>query len=319
MNDFFKNLIQRSMGTAPIVQPMIRPRFTAGVTTAHEFTSYAATPGTDELAASPSQDETPFRAFQPPVPGVDGSPPAGQEGHKGMHQEPGYEEATPPGESVTRRHTQYHVPPLRDQGRYAQDQAIQGKRIPRLVSPGNIPEDKVSGTSGHRPGELWRDTGQYPDGQETPVIEDALNLSGSIQSQRAGTRSRVTPGIRDTSRSTRPADSDAGKNIPAETVPRRLREAGSPDGVRILPIMPGTFPDNAVSQQPEKWTQARASERSLPFEPLPPSTRIQVTIGRVEVRAISPLDQPVPPVKTIRRKEPVITLDKYLKGRSGGK
>jgi hypothetical protein len=66
----------------------------------------------------------------------------------------------------------------------------------------------------------------------------------------------------------------------------------------------------AVSQ--EKMQIAKPAEPTEPTEP----PVIKVTIGRIEVRAVTP---PAPiPQQRVKQPSPVLSLDEYLRLRNGG-
>jgi hypothetical protein len=75
-----------------------------------------------------------------------------------------------------------------------------------------------------------------------------------------------------------------------------------------------TSPENSVSSRSDQRTKAQKLEESAPT-PLPPPT-VQVTIGRIEVRA-TPASEPSRP-QTQPVPSPVMSLDQYLHQRSKG-
>lgn len=72
--------------------------------------------------------------------------------------------------------------------------------------------------------------------------------------------------------------------------------------------------------RPQITPAAPARQAPVPAEPTPPPAPpavVRVTIGRVEVRAITPPTAPAPPSRSARN-VPVLTLDQYLQQRRGG-
>lgn len=75
-----------------------------------------------------------------------------------------------------------------------------------------------------------------------------------------------------------------------------------------------TSPEKSASSRSDQRTKAQKLEESVPA-PLPPPT-VQVTIGRIEVLATPAPDAPRP--QTERASSPVMSLDQYLHQRSKG-
>jgi hypothetical protein len=96
----------------------------------------------------------------------------------------------------------------------------------------------------------------------------------------------------------------AGKPPPAATAPTSPPRRGEPRQAQRL-----------ISQRRAAIAPAVAGPRLLRAEPQAPPA-VHVTIGRLEVRASSPL--PTPPPRAVAPQAPKLGLDEYLRARSGG-
>jgi hypothetical protein len=116
------------------------------------------------------------------------------------------------------------------------------------------------------------------------------------------------------SRSNRPADQDAPRSAPTREMPRPAahvarRQVGRvPASDQIIPVPRA---EDRHEPRPAPGWSAAGSQMGPP--PAPPA--IRVSIGRIEVRAVMPVPPPPPPVAVPAA--PLVTLDAYLRERTG--
>lgn len=88
----------------------------------------------------------------------------------------------------------------------------------------------------------------------------------------------------------------------------RLRESSEVGSVR----------SQAMQRRPQSQQTERRERYSVPTYQSEVMPAVQVTIGRVEVRAVKPT-VPTPPRQTTTQRKPALSLSDYLKQREGGR
>lgn len=109
----------------------------------------------------------------------------------------------------------------------------------------------------------------------------------------------------------RPREVTNSATMPFPAVTSRSTEAGGREPVGLT-IRPAKIPP-AAAAAPAKSATARSAASAERAE-MPPAPQIQVTIGRVEVRAVAPTVAPAPRAK----RDPGLSLENYLQRRAEG-
>jgi hypothetical protein len=97
---------------------------------------------------------------------------------------------------------------------------------------------------------------------------------------------------------------------------QRSQERASDGGEAIAPQQTQASASPVIAQTQDK--RPRQPAQTFPVEIAEPSPMISVSIGRVEVRAIIS-QQPAPGGQRVEQKTGALSLDEYLKQRSGGR
>jgi hypothetical protein len=136
--------------------------------------------------------------------------------------------------------------------------------------------------------------------------EPLVNQVSPISASQAELRSNRLSGI-DEERNSTPASSKLSQS--------NQRAVVTP---KIAPLVPQASPSPVISSTGDGWIRSRESSlqpNSATMVPASPPT-IQVTIGRIEVRAVMP--SPPPARQRSAPSTPKLSLQDYLKSRSGG-
>jgi hypothetical protein len=356
MTDYFKGLLQRSMGLTPVVQPLVRPQFATEV-------ALAGLSVTDRQSGAPEQSEAlpadayqpmipaePFQAATTPVPGSEkpvqaGHPPKARDTNSALptpERQPGLETSVsqPPaihpshpsqkrgtasdGISVTRR------PPVRSAERAGESKSLdipvshlvsgrtarhEGPLMGRHpVQAGGLPDMGRSNEASSMP-EGFHDL-------EIPIPVQSLNHNHDASRPPGQDRDESTARGdesgrrgRDTARTQLSFNKRAASSLPYRDGSESRDSAIELASTGAAPIRDGSRPEYQTGQQAPRVPSPRPREGLVHNEPPLPS--IEVTIGRVEVRAILP-PSPAPPTPT-RRKSPILPLDEYLKAHNEGR
>jgi len=112
-----------------------------------------------------------------------------------------------------------------------------------------------------------------------------------------------------------PSEYTPDDNLSEVATSSKIKEPRSSISPAVLPASAMLNIENPAYRRSERILPQRAEERLSALVSPPPPPTIQVTIGRIEVRALPPQSPPVPRT-TPRRRETILSLDEYLKGRN---
>jgi hypothetical protein len=313
MGDFLSNLVDRTLEAAEVVQPRPISRFEPWGADAVAFEA-----GGHEL----SPGESP-RGTRPPLQSLADHP---------AQSEPRRNETWPallirPPEAYARPAT-----PLEPQPVVPQPPASDGQNAVVGPTPGPEPPASASPPTIRRRRQTVGPSSQPdPDRSgETPMpAAERVTVVHHRSEAEEPSRSTLEPVTRPTviARSVAPED---GRRPTVERITERVVSERSVSSVGPLPAADGRseqltapqalqLPPASVVAQPGAIRTIEPAPPALPepkAAPTPePERTINVTIGRVEVRAVSP---PSPQPKRQQSKAPVMSLDEYLRKRSKG-
>lgn len=353
MTDFITGLLQRSMGLTPAVKPVVRPQSAVDVASS-ALRQVGAQAEMDQLEASPadiSPQTIPSESSQTTSAPV--SPferPTEASGPRNPNEAPPIQESTPASQppatysprlsqkkssaidssTVSSRpatrpveHTGKPEPvdipvsrlvsgrPARQKGPLEGRRSVQANSL-ASVKPSPMPESARSSAAPVPMRSLIRSLASLQHGDAGQSLEGVPAESTATEGD-FGPRNRETIETRLSFNKRAVANhAPQGRSEPDESLSGSAMELTA---TGIVPNPPGSRPQHPTGQQVPRGPSPRARERLVYNEPPLPS--IEVTIGRVEVRAILP-PSPAPPTPT-RRKSPIVPLDEYLKARKEGK
>lgn len=349
MADFLSRLAERTLGTAPVVRPVIAPKFAPDPEGLRTDSIAGGEPSLEEPAPrTHHQIRQAPQASAAPVPDrtaaaqeddADGTHPA-RRTEGGPH--PTVEPVSPERDSKpgpTRSGPISDATDRRQRGRFAQtDPSDVGPGFGRSdhanASP-LVPEPARS-ASGPRPTRLGEPrsprprvvTEGRPRGSSRPVAEDrqpAETGPGTLHHAETTSARRGAPeATQRPEPGGPPSDPSVAKGGPGEQATSLAdsgpaaapspEAVGAPEGVpaALSLVVPRTTPEG-IEHRGERGPAGTRLQ-----EPEPPAPTIRVSIGRVEVRAITS-----PPAPSPRREKarPAASpsLDDYLKQRGGGR
>jgi len=283
---YLTQLAARSLSLGDNVRPRVAAIFEpAGP--AEEYPQPAEDLGVDQLWLSPSPPP-------PPPPPPPGGPTASDLAAEPAARAPVMQETEA---SELHRPAAPPAPPAAP-GAQAQAGRVVRRRT-QAAQPGH-PGTRGASTASHaRSSRAGSRTRVTPPGQP-PVPADA-NLGGSSDGDRAAA-AREAPALAD-SIAIRPRERSAGSLPVPETAPGPAvsAAAGPPDAHT------GHLPSPVTA----RTRKARQTESGPAGDPSPPTT-VQVTIGRVEVRAVP---APAPRTRPDGERRPMVTLAEHLQAR----
>ena len=302
MNDLLDRLINRAWETASLVRPLLAPRFTQGPPLAasgypsslEEISDWAEAPGAERDShiievVSTSAERVPRRRakpFEPDDPQPAAIPPE-QPGTAALHaysiaMQVGFaDDAAEPGKA----------PPGISLAKSAQPRPSQADILPAGEKVGeSLPSQELTvrhvGPSRHEPDE----------------VDEVISPSLTHQIARGSAGEMLS----------------APEILKLETTERKAllvpqAKASVPRPLRLAPNRPANT--LASLPPPETTTLPDPSDISLESAPQPQQV-VRVTIGRIDVRAVMP--SPPPQYPAHPPSLPALSLDDYLKQRSGG-
>ncbi|MCX6046907.1 MAG: hypothetical protein NT075_17525 [Chloroflexi bacterium] len=281
MSDYLNKLVLRTLGTSPVAQPLMTPFYAADLTRPDQPLSPTVTlrPGGD--SSDDSLGATNF-ANNELVPNQRAAIVRDQTASLDK-------QANPPNLAAITEPNMPLIPDLTDPANVAKVE------MPRQPAPAAQQSPKVAAsTASEAPGERQAD----------PVIRSALPQS---EPKRSGARQLVQP-------ATQPVELMGDRRLVAnhqasptlvQAGPRAMQLTEATQSPFVAP--PTATPVERRNSQPREVASERAAT---------PTPTIQVTIGRVEVRAIQP---PAPAVRAQpKAATPAIALEDYLRGQTGG-
>lgn len=356
MADFVTRLAERTLGTPPVVRPVIAPKFAPE----QDGLGPDPTPGDEQSPERP--DLTPYQRVGQPPPASDALVPD----HAAMVQE---EDAnyTPPARRTPEgpRPSVEPAPPERDPdsgparrgaGSNVTDRRQRGRRLiqtgPLEAGAGFEREDYMD-ASPLMPGSARSPSGPRParSGEPRSPRPGAITEGRPQDSPRPVADDRPPPG--DGSETLRRVEPTSARRGAPETA-QRPDPGGPPPDPRATEDGPGQQDTPRSTAHPEDPGPAAAPptnvesaregaptvlsvvkprtilewlgqhqergprEASLP-EPEPSAPAITVSIGRIEVRASTPPPAPLPRRERAARLAPPPSLDEYLEQRGGGR
>lgn len=319
MADFISRLVGRVMGLEPVVHPLVAPMFAPEPTSRPD---HSPDPGRDsEDATSPVQStRRRIPSAEEPPPARDASreraaetAPAGQ----------GDQRHSPPAEPGR---TSRRTPEAQPRPHHPAKAGSAERRITPTEQDGwGIPPDKAKRSQGapEAQTETSHPAGSSPTRRDeavstVPRVSNGYLSSGSPVTEDApvqatprlvGTRAERDRRDRIAPRPTSPGTEDppvAHSGI-LETAKAAPDHSAPPDG-------PSPLAPRMIRPQADAPTQTGPQEPRV-ATPEPPAPTIRVSVGRVEVRAITP-----PPAQreTPTQTSPTLSLDDYLRQHKGG-
>jgi hypothetical protein len=336
MADFLTSLAARTLGVAPVVQPIIASMYApqgTSMTGAHQavmeeqtvmenaspFIEGQAIPG-----SMPGQNPRSVQE-QPPVAShsefhrghANEDIPRGTfSGNPSKFQDP--EDISVRGNAIVAGKQSQSVPQRASQGDLtAQSPQIPSHKMP--ISPDPLIQDFYAIVMQ----EQQPEKNPLQDSQHTLPAAGSRNASASMHARRPWEESvsEVELSIHETIVPTRESTTNHGvidlphrsAGVPLSMQSEAIAIQSSVES-REIRSQKITSPENSVSSRSDQRTKAQKLEESAPT-PLPPPT-VQVTIGRIEVLA-APVPEASRP-QTQRVPSPVMSLDQYLQQRSKG-
>jgi hypothetical protein len=335
MADFLNSLAARTLGVAPLVQPVIPSMYASrgsSLTGAHQAVMEEQTiientsplmvgqaiPGTIPGQNPRSVEELPPVASHSELHkghANEDSPRGTFSGNPSKLQDP--EDAPERGTAMLPGKQTQSVPQRPSQG----DLSAQSPQIPShnmSISPDSLVQDFSAIAMQEQPEKF-----SLQDSQHTLPAAGSQDASTSLHARRPweDSSSEVELSIHETIVPTSEPSTNHGVGDPhhrSAGVPLRMQ----PEAIAIQSTVESReirsqkikFPENSVSSRSDQRTKAQKLEESEPT-PLPPPT-VQVTIGRIEVLATPAPDASRP--QTQRAPSPVMSLDQYLLQRSKG-
>jgi hypothetical protein len=290
MSDYLGELASRAVGAATLVQPRLASRFEPRHTELLEASAEAD----DRMLGEPAGPATEPEAVQ-----AGDRPGRGADRH--LRPAPVDGSADPP--------TSGRRPPLPD---------VPAQTSPSLASP--TAAASGAGTRTAEDHQSARTTGKFP-GRAAPRTDEptaATAPPGAARGERAGA-------ARSSRQVARPRERHA---LPGQ-VPDRSEDA-APRPARAEDTGSLTLGEATAAAGPSEETAGIARSQPAPTRrsaarldmdrPAPDREEpvVKVTIGRVEVRAITPPKTP-PSKRAVARSGPAISLDEYLKQRNEGR
>lgn len=319
MNDFLTRLIERNAGTVPVIQPLIRPAFTLRTRLGNRHL-----PEPNDIKGETGEDQAavldPARPESGNTAGInelirtqsetatESASVSGPTGYRLLDPvSPGKKNVAYPGLSISAR------PKIGISGQASE----QAETIHPMHPAPEICGDGGSVSRPPRRGQRLLVSGQEP---QRSVVSELVDESippaqGSAKKTMPGSRSDKAGKdcgipIRTVGKVLENEQIFIDKSLFLEDIPRK-RLIVRPLQTAVNEPNEELSPDGVLGRE---WAApGSAKERHAFIEPSPPA--IEVTIGRVEVQAILP-PNPSPPPTVYRRKEPLLSLDAYLKRRN---
>jgi hypothetical protein len=301
MTDFFTRLAEQTLGRAPVVEPLVAPRFapeaispelTAAWTADEELTRQALPPP----SIQPHQAEPPTVEAGPVVPPPTLVP-------------------TPPAGAYAPAHAELPT----EKGRPAAGLADEPIQAGEPVS-GAVPE---KGRAAEKP----RSARAHPTIERTPVAAQRPIPKRTGQAAARTERPSVLLVDAPSLVAPEPPSPQAAYPPSAEpppSTPKAETEQKTPPIQHAIEVETRIMPPAKIPppSQPSVTRQARrpvamAAGEQPAAESSHQTPAIRVTIGRVEVRAVQPPEPPRPRARTAVRM-PTLSLDDYLQRRNGG-
>jgi len=343
MSDYLSRLIKRSHSSAEVIKPRLASLFEPPV---QDGLSFSSEYGSDHPNVDPISDETEYNDLWPTRPSSD--PASGNGELKKLHQQNHKPHVRSSAFSQSEQPEPQHLPdpqrldrthsiPNHDTGRFfdqltpqpsKQDQTAQLSSDNKTYKTHNIPyrtgdiksqpytQDPVIKSNETRPSApVLPQSNQQPSEQvQAPVLPQsnqqpseqvqALVKPQSNQQPPEQVQSPVLPqSNQQPPEQVQAPSSINNKNhdIPYRTDTKRSRPSAHDQEILPVAIKP------VASHEKMQITK--------PSEPIEPPV-IKVTIGRIEVRAVTP---PAPiPQQHVKQPSPVLSLDEYLRLRNGG-
>lgn len=329
MSDFVTRLAERAMGTVPVVRPVVAPKFAPGPPDrpTGPFPAIGGSPEEQNLAGTQQTEQPPptqgvsglvpdhatREATPEPVPGP--SRPAVVPDKKDRRDVGSLVQPEPPGpiDAVIESRSYGDArPPAPGTAREGF-----GVGLTRSEEPPSARPRVVTGGRSRDPVRTVADDGQPPgEGFEAPYrAERASARRGAreeIRRPKPERPSYVPPAPEDV-HVRQPAPLSAAKSGPTATPPPRLEDGPGGEQTAVPTVVPRT-----IHQVTGREGGSSRRETCLP-EPEPPAPTIRVSIGRIEVRAVTPPPAAPPRKGRAVRQAPSPSLDEYLKQRGGGR
>jgi hypothetical protein len=304
MSGYLQRLVERTLGSEAVVQPLIAPRFASPPAMGEEFGElrlmHDAAPGgptmvhrsTSAVEGVSTEQILPATGPVDELPRVEAArPPSGNESLSlaSLQVQPGTENGEPTPHITLPAPTSTDV--LAERMTEAEDATEEGSRrevqhISQIERSETDPSSAASAGIEALEADLEREPTAHP------IIQSVRWEAAVVQSDEAQSQATARQA----------GDIDAGE-------PDRPRLGPDPS----LPVANQLYEAELPSSSP---TLPPIAESSLQAE-IKPQPLIRVTIGRIEVRAVSP---PVPaPRPSTPRPAPALSLQEYLEQRDGGK
>jgi hypothetical protein len=323
MADFFTRLAERTLGRAPVIQPLIPSGLAPGPAIAGEVPPASPHPLSVSEVPSPSVMPNPPHRKTP-----DTEPPLVHHVESRLKESGKTSPLLGPTPVLAMRETEspsvHRVEP-------DVEQEVQGPASLTLQKARTAPPSQHSVKSGPRePVEV--SPSQRGVGLETP--DNLASIPRLVRSEEspAGNRSRVDfpaaleplfkeeygpkPPLEPSSEIPNNASESQGASKASHAEQPQALETRSDDTSSQKPSVPKVIrPNVVIRREPAKLIPGE--HESALTEPLPSPPTIRVTIGRVEVRAMLPPKSPKPRTTPARR-APALSLDDYIKQRNEG-
>ena len=349
MPDFVTRLAERAMGAAPIVRPMIAPKFapepdgpltdpTSGNEPFPEEPNLVmyerilrAAPPSETLVSNHTAttrndaDDTPpaQRTTGDPGPPAGPAPPERDSGPAPRGTAPDATDSRERDRGPLR-----NDPPVADAGFGSEDPGYAPSPVP---DPARRPSDPGPGPSAERRSRRPV-TRRRPQGPHRPVADDRPLREGGSETPHHVEPAPARRGAPEKTRHPKPerppsipSATEEGPSWPgtarptvplakpAATPPREAANAPAGAQAALPAVVPKTIPEG-IQQQGERGPMGTRRP-----EPEPPAPTIRVSIGRIEVRAVTPPPPAPPRRERVGPSSPPLSLDDYLKQRGGGR
>jgi hypothetical protein len=309
MRDFFTRLAERSLGLAPLVQPRITSRYAEGPSLAADLEESAVREATSTLLNPSSDRERPDR------------------GELSSRTEPSLVRSDSPAreEFLGTPSVASNAELLRSDGATEQSSLSGPELAPHPTLPLPSSWDTILA------GESGLEESSRPEMDEVPEHSPSHSLRPSAQDRQlhpSPVRHAVEIHPVRGQQMIQPAQAPSGETdrLPAANRGEK-RQIVESTTIADYPHESAISPRPIRGEQPSHRRRPAQPEATLPgiseTSPLPdPATQprpvIRVSIGRIEVRAVRPPDTRPPSPAPVTRVKPPLSLDEYLRQRSGG-
>jgi hypothetical protein len=338
MGGYLHRLVGRSFGRLPTVLPLIRPAFAPGpeVVAADPLEGWSESVSAEVVESAPLQARAP-RPWpgEPPPREAPEAPLQADEvaevrplPRAGLPRQDVEVRAQPPktgGQLVASAAAVEDLQPTRPLGRPSAGlpETPAQERDPRASVPAPAElehvqppfETGVQTPRVHRRGETATPLASVPSTWRSPAAEPEPPAA-VLDASRTGARpSASTPQPRGTAReaedSRAPSETEGRGVVPAPT-----ESARRPDqAIAARPTQP--LPRSLEQPAPFSGPAVRGREAARGLAETRSTPVVHVTIGRIEVRAVTAQDSPAPPRASAARPKPELSLEDYLKQRNG--